>query len=87
MSLFIGNLAFKKENLADPTMLDVPTEVAEVQPETAASEAPNYDAALKIGVIGGSILSGIVGFIFLATSLPSPNHREEEEEVVVEETA
>lgn len=100
MSLFIGNLAFKKENLSEPTMPKAASLVTEADAQTdgqaeaqadaedaPATETPNYAAALKIGVIGGSLMSGIVGFIFLATSLPSPNRREDEDEPEAQEAA
>jgi NhaA family Na+:H+ antiporter len=70
MSLFVGNLAFKEENLPAPTTIQEPSHVVVILAPPTESSPPNYDAAVKIGVIGGSLISGLLGFVLIATGLP-----------------
>ena len=85
MSLFIGNLAFKKENYAKPTeMVEVSAEAAP-DVEAGPAEETNHESAVKIGVIGGSLLSGALGFIVLATG-PRPVREEDLKAVETEES-
>ena len=71
MSLFVGNLAFKQENLPAPTIYQEPSKVVVIQSAPTEPTPPNYDSAVKIGVLGGSLISAVLGYTLIAVGLPS----------------
>ena len=71
MSLFVGNLAFKEENLSSPSLMNDSSKIVIIHTTSTETTPPNHDAAVKIGVLGGSLLSGILGFILITTGLPA----------------
>ncbi|MCH2162097.1 MAG: hypothetical protein MK085_09520, partial [Phycisphaerales bacterium] len=57
-------------NYAQPTLMTDQSSDMRTEIDTNPVEQPNHESAVKIGVIGGSLLSGALGFLVLATSPP-----------------
>ena len=70
MSLFIGNLAFKKENLPAPSAMDASQRIVVIHPAESETKRSGKESAVKIGVISGSLLSGTLGIVLIAAGLP-----------------
>jgi NhaA family Na+:H+ antiporter len=65
MSLFITNLAFTPDHLADPKMI---------------AKGEEYETFAKVGVLTGSLISMTLGLVLLRFWTPDPDPSEQEEE-------